>query len=386
MIAYVDAFSGCSGDMLLGALLDAGLELGELRRVVGALPVSGYRIEALARRGEGPAGTQARVVLEPDSQPERSLSDVLALVERAGLEPQVAATARRVFERLARAEAAAHGIPVEQVHFHEVGAVDALVDVVGVVWGLRALGVDRCYASPLPTGGGQVQTRHGTLPVPAPATLALLAEVGAPLRPVSVEAELVTPTGAALLAELATFSQPPLRLCRVGTGYGSRALPWPNLLRIWLGEPVAEPANPEQVVLVETNVDDMTPEQLGYAMERLFAAGALDVTFTPVQMKKNRPGTLLTVLALPERAQALAEVVLAETSTLGVRLVPASRLALARHVGTVATAYGPVRVKVKHLGERRIPVPEYEDCAARARESGVPLLEVYRAALAAAQQ
>jgi uncharacterized protein (TIGR00299 family) protein len=272
---------------------------------------------------------------------------------------------------------------VEAVHFHEVGAVDAIVDVVGVVWGLRALGVGRCYASPLPTGGGRVDTRHGTLPVPAPATLALLAEASAPLRPLAAEAELVTPTGAALLAELATFEQPTMRLRRVGTGYGSRTLAWPNLLRLWLGDAVAPAANLEQVVLVEANLDDMTAEQLGFAMERLFAAGALDVAFSPLQMKKNRPGTLLTAIASPERAAEIAEAMLRETSTLGVRLLPAGRLVAARHSETVQTAYGPIRVKVKRLGERRIPAPEYEDCADAARAHGAPLAEVYRAALVA---
>jgi uncharacterized protein (TIGR00299 family) protein len=275
-------------------------------------------------------------------------------------------------------------VGVEDVHFHEVGAVDAIVDVVGVAWGLRTLGIERCYASALPTGGGQVQTRHGTLPVPAPATLALLAAARAPLRPLAAEAELVTPTGAALLAELATFEHPTMRLRRVGTGYGSRRLAWPNLLRVWIGDAVEPAPNPERVVLVEANLDDMTPEQLGFAMERIFAAGALDVSFSPLQMKKNRPGTLLTALAAPERATEIAEALLRETTTLGVRLLPASRLVAERHVEWVNTAYGPIRLKVKHLGERRIPTPEFEDCAAAARAHGVPLGEVYRAAIGAA--
>jgi uncharacterized protein (TIGR00299 family) protein len=381
VIAYVDAFSGCAGDMLLGALLDLGLPPDELRATLARLPVSGYALEILPADGEGPAGTHLRVRLDPGPQPERHLAEVLETIERAELEPEVTATAAAVFRRLARAEGAVHGIAPEEVHFHEVGAVDALVDVVGVAWGLRRLGVERCYASALPSGGGRVETRHGKLPLPAPATLALLAEVGAPLRPLAVEAELVTPTGAALLAELATFSQPPLRLRRVGTGYGTRRLPWPNLLRVWLGEALAPASNLEQVVLVEANLDDMLPEQLGFAMERLFAEGALDVTFGPLQMKKNRPGVLLSVVAAPERAARLAEIVLQETSTLGVRLVPADRLVAARTVETVQTPYGSVRLKLKLLGERRIPAPEYEDCAALARRHGLPIAEVYRAAL-----
>jgi pyridinium-3,5-bisthiocarboxylic acid mononucleotide nickel chelatase len=385
VIAYVDAFSGCAGDMLLGALLDGGAPLDGLRDAVGRLPVSGFRLEVGAQPGSGPAGTRARVVLDDAPQPERRLDDVLDAIERAALEPRVASAARRVFERLARAEAAVHGLRLEDVHFHEVGAVDALVDVVGVAWAVSALEIERCYASPLPTGSGRVQSRHGTLPVPAPATLGLLSEVRAPLRPVQIEAELVTPTGAALLAELATFEQPPMRVERVGVGYGTRTLPWPNLLRVWLGRPLEVEQQLEPVVLVEANLDSMTPEHLGFAMERLFAAGALDVTFAPLQMKKNRPGTLLSALARPEDATRVAQAMLLDTTTLGVRLVNASRIVTERHVETVQTPYGAVRLKIKHLGERRIPAPEFEDCAARAREHRVPIAEVYRAALRAAQ-
>jgi len=385
VIAYVDAFSGCSGDMLLGALVDAGLDPDALRATLATLPLTGYAIEAAPHPGPGPAGTRVRVRVADADQPERRLAEVAALIRTASLESEVASRAIAVFERLARVEGAIHRLAPDQVHFHEVGAVDALVDVVGVVWGLRALGVERCYASALPTGGGRVESRHGTLPVPAPATLALLAEVGAPLRPLATEVELVTPTGAALLAELATFEQPAMRLRRVGSGYGGRALPWPNLLRIWLGEPREPLANLEQIVVVEANLDDMTAEQLGFAMERLFAAGALDVTFSALQMKKNRPGTLLTALATPLEAMAVAEAMLRETSTLGVRMLPAGRLAAERAVETVETRYGPIRVKVKRLGEQRAPAPEYEDCAAAARAHRVPLGEVYRAALLAAE-
>jgi uncharacterized protein (TIGR00299 family) protein len=292
-----------------------------------------------------------------------------------------------------------------------VGAVDSIVDVVGAAIGLEALGIDRLYASSLPLAGGTVRSRHGPLPLPAPATLELIARVGAPTRPAPGGGELVTPTGAAILAELATFEQPPMRVRRIGYGFGTRELPWPNVLRLWLGEPAApgsaglwpapvgvseteagqRPAVPEgdlirdEVVLVETNLDDASPELLGYAMERLFEAGALDVYFTPIQMKKNRPGTLLGVIAPPDRADALARIILAETTTLGVRLRPLARLIAERREATVETPLGPVRVKLKRLGDRTVAAPEYDDCARLARSGGVPLAEVYRLVAAASE-
>ncbi len=403
-IIYLDCFSGISGDMLLGALLDAGLPLATLEAGLARLPVGGYRLVAERRTSHGVSGTKLDVRLdEGERQPERGLADILPLLDGSGLDPPVRERAASVFRRLARAEAHVHGTPVEEVHFHEVGAVDAIVDIVGAMIGLEALGVERVYASSLPLAHGTVRARHGLLPLPAPATLELLAEVGAPTRPAPGDGagELVTPTGAALLAELATWEQPPMRLRRVGYGFGTREIfleppnggGWPNALRLWLGDPIGatRPAPGsgqsllrDEVVLIETNLDDASPELLGYAMERLLAAGALDVYFTPIQMKKNRPGTLLGVVAPPPRAEALAELILTETTSLGVRLRPTARLIAERTDATVDTELGPIQVKLKRLGRRTVAAPEYEDCARLARQHDLPLADVYRLVLAAA--
>ncbi len=384
-IAYVDAFSGVSGDMLLGALIDAGVPPETLRSELERLPLGGYRLDARAHSSHDISGTRVAVVVEDAApRPARRLADILALLDASTLDDAVRALAAAVFRRLANVEARIHGSAVEEVHFHEVGAVDSIVDVVGTLVGLRVLGVARVYASSLPLSGGTIRAGHGLLPAPAPATLALLAEVGAPTRPAprDLAGELVTPTGAALLAELATWEQPPLRVRRVGYGFGTRELPWPNAVRIWLGAPIGDLLR-DEVVLIETNLDDMSPELLGYAMERLLEAGALDVYFSPIQMKKNRPGTLLGVLAPPEQVGALAELILAETTSLGVRLRPMARLIAERRAVSVETALGPIRVKLKQLGDRTVAAPEYEDCSRLARAHGIPLAEVYRMATTA---
>ncbi len=330
-----------------------------------------------------------KVDLDPgEPQPHRHLSDVLAIIEGSTLDPDVKARASSVFRRLAQAEARVHGTTVEEVHFHEVGAVDAIVDVVGAVLGLKALGVERAYASSLPMGSGTIQTAHGLLPVPAPATLELLAEAKAPMRPSEAKTELVTPTGAALLAELAEFHQPSLRLRAVGHGFGRKQLPWANCLRLWLGDPLetggTADAERDEICVIEANLDDTTPELLGAAMGRLFAAGALDVYFTPIQMKKNRPGVKLSVLGPPELEGELAATVLRETTTLGVRVTTARRLKGRRWQESVATPWGPVRVKVKEFAGQRTAAPEYDDCLRVADSSGAPVAEVYEAAKAAA--
>jgi uncharacterized protein (TIGR00299 family) protein len=379
MLAYFDCFSGISGDMTLGALLDAGLSPEALREQLSRVDLPGYRIEARERVDQGIHGTQVDVLLERREQPGRRLTDILRLLESSRLDSNIVERAGAVFRRLAKAEAAIHGVQPDDVHFHEVGAVDAIVDVVGAVAGLQLLGVDVVYASALPLGGGAVESRHGTLPLPAPATLRLLSEVGAPTRPVATERELVTPTGAALLAELAIFEQPPLRLRRIGYGFGRHQLAWPNCLRVWLGEPIEHALGRDEVALIEANLDDMTPESLGYAMERLFAAGALDVYFQPIQMKKNRPAVLLGVLGRPAQTAELAALVLAETTTLGVRVSRLERFVAARADGIVQTEFGQVQVKLKQLGERRIVSAEYDDAARLARTAGVPLAEIYRA-------
>ena len=390
-VAYVDCFSGISGDMFLGALVDAGLPPDELRAALKLLPVDGYYLEIAPLTRQGVSGHTVRVRLDdPAGQPTRHLSDVTAIIRAASLPATVIDGACRVFQKLAEAEAAVHGTSIDEVHFHEVGAVDAIVDVVGAVWGLQQLGVEQVYSSSVPTGSGTVQTAHGMLPIPAPATLALLAGVNAPLRPSPATTELATPTGAALLATLATFTQPAMRVSRVGYGFGQKMMPWANVVRLWLGEvqnasPAAELGiETDTVVVIEANLDDELPEIVGAAMDSLLAAGALDVFFTAIQMKKNRPGVKLTVLAPPNLASLLSGVVLRETSTLGVRTYPTSRVKTRRWQETVATPWGDVRVKVKEFAGERRAAPEYADCLELSRRVGVPLPEIYQAVNAAA--
>ncbi len=383
-VLYLDLFSGAGGDMLLGALLDLGLALDDLRSDLARMSLSGYELEAERRVGHGLSGTQLHVRDLAQAHPARHLHDVRRLIEESTLSEQVKRTALAVFERLARAEARVHGVPVDEIHFHELGAVDSLVDIVGFIAGLERLGIERVFASPVPLGSGTVETEHGLLPVPAPATLALLAEAQAPTRPHPARTEIVTPTAAALLAELATFAYPPLRVRAVGYGFGQKEFPWANVVRAWMGEVEADTdAGRDRVMLLQCNLDDATGETLGYVMERLFAAGALDVWFTPVQMKKNRPGVVLSALARSEQADALAQVILRETPTLGLRVQAVERIVAERRVREVETPWGKVRVKEKWLAGQCVAVsPEYEDCARIAREQGIPLQRVFAAVAA----
>ncbi len=383
MIAYFDCFSGASGDMILGALVDAGLDLDALRRQLATLAVDGYTLCAERVVSKGISGTRVRVeVAEHDRH--RLLDDILAIVASSGLSTRAKDKVALTFRRLAEAEAKIHGVTPQEIHFHEVGSVDAIVDVCGAVAGLELMGIEQTFCSALPTGGGTVQCEHGTLPVPAPATLELVRVSGASLRPVNVEAELVTPTGAAILTTLCQFHQPPLAVTAVGYGFGQRELPWANALRVWLGRAASGGLPEDTVTLVETNIDDMPGELLAAATERLLGAGALDVYVTPIQMKKNRPAVKLSVIAADERARELAYLVLQETSTLGVRMQHLARLKCERWQETVDTPFGPVLAKAKRIGERVSLTPEYEDAARLAREKGVPLAEVYAAVIAAA--
>lgn len=386
-VVYFDCFAGASGDMLLASLLHAGVPLGGLLAALRVLPLSGYTVEATEVVRNGIAGVRFEVGVEVQGQPHRHLADIEALIQGAGdaLPARARERALAVFRRLARAEAKVHGTTLDDVHFHEVGAVDSILDIVGFAVALELAEVEEVYASPLPLGRGFVHTAHGVLPVPAPATLEILAESGVPTVAVDVDGETVTPTGAAILAEVARFRQPEMRVVRVGYGFGKReGFPWPNAVRAWVGE--TRMGNHEQVVVLECNLDNVTGEALGYAMERLFAAGALDVWFTPIQMKKNRPGVVLSVIAAPDRAETLAQVILHETPTLGLRWCEVERRTAERRTETVPTPWGNVRVKVKMLGGKVVQRrPEYDDCACIAREHRVPLEDVWRAALAAQQ-
>jgi len=385
-LAYFDCFSGISGDMTLGALLACGVDPEDLRDDLEQLSLPGWRLDVAetSRNGIGALDVTVSITEEPGHS--RHLSDIREILQGAALSERVRGRALAVFQRLAEAEARIHQTTADRIHFHEVGAIDAIIDIVGTCACLERLGVDQVWCSPLPLGRGFVRCMHGMIPLPAPAVLELAA--GVPVTGSDVEGELVTPTGAALVTSLAAGfgAIPPMRV--VATGYGAGKKQFgerPNLLRVTVGErdEAALESLPEVAVL-ETNLDDLSPQFYETAMERLFAAGALDVYLTAVQMKKGRPGTLLTVLAPPARREALADVIIDETSTLGIRFTTMRRACLERAWHTVETEYGPVRIKVGWWkGRERTASPEYEDVKAAARGHGVPVRIVHQAALAA---
>ncbi len=380
--AYCDCFSGISGDMFLGALVDAGVPVDYLREQMGKLNLP-ETVEIKVEEVRKGAMRACQVdIIAGHSHHHRHLSDIRALIEESGLSQRVKQTSLAIFQVLAEAEARVHGTELDHVHFHEVGALDSIADIVGAAIGLEYLSIDRLYASAVPFSGGQVLTQHGVIPVPAPATLEILTRAHAVMTPSTADVELVTPTGAAILATLATFDRPNLVVTGVGVGAGKRELPWPNIFRLILGESTVESEYP--LVLIETNIDDMNPEMFGSIMSHLFSAGALDVYMTPIYMKKNRPGTLLGVVGRREDEQTLARLILAETSTLGMRVQPVYRYTARRDFRTVSTPYGDVPVKLKLLDGRPVQaMPEYDACVRIAEEKQMPVLVVYQAALAA---
>ncbi len=388
-LAYLDCPTGIAGDMCLGALVHAGVPLDYLRdRLQGLGLADEYQLRAETVQRGGQAATKVHVDLNSDRPaPARHLPDIEQLIERAQLPARARDWSLQVFRNLARAEAAVHGRPVERVHFHEVGATDALVDIVGTCLGLDWLGIEALDCSALPTGGGTVKAAHGRLPVPVPAVLQLWQQRQVPVYANGIERELVTPTGAALMVTLARqFGPPPsLRLQAVGLGAGTAELPLPNLLRLWVGEGIEEThsagAIAETIAVLETQIDDQTPQGLAYAMEQLFTVGALDVWTQAIAMKKSRLGTLLTVICRPEKAAACEAVLFRETTTLGVRVRQQQRRALRREFQTAKTPYGEVAVKLGYWQGRAVNVqPEYDDCARLARQAGVSLSEVQAAA------
>lgn len=386
-IAYLEAVGGASGDMMLGALVDAGLPIETLRADLARLPLSGWSLEAAKVHRGAIAATQV-TVRTGEGETHRHLRQLLALLDGADLPAPVLERARAILRRIGEAEAAIHGEPVERVHLHELGGMDTVLDVVGAVAGLHRLGVERVHVAPLPLAHGTVETRHGTMPLPAPATLALLR--GAPVRLVGgLEAELVTPTGAALLAGLADgFGGCPLmHLGGVGHGAGARELPIPNVLRLWLGETGAAPGlEVETLVNLKTNIDDMPSHRLAHVMDRLLARGALDVSLLPLFMKKNRIGTLVSVICREETAGDLTRLLLEETTTLGVRRQAFERHSLPREVATVDTPHGPVRVKLARVSGAMKISAEFDDCRALADAAGCSLETIERAALEAARR
>lgn len=371
-ICYFDAFSGIAGDMTVGALLDAGANAEALIAALDSLSTgASFEVEKTRRRGITASKFHVRVASARHSH--RHLHSILDMIDTASLTPRARDHARKIFIKLGEAEAAVHGVPVEKVHFHEVGAVDSIADIVGASVALDLLGVDAIESSAVNTGSGTVKTEHGILPVPAPATALLLK--GCPVYARGPEMELTTPTGAAILAALAQRfgPMPALRIASIGYGAGDRDFAeHANVLRCVIGQ--ASGASESTLISVlEANLDDASPQVLGYAMDRLIAAGALDVSLSPVTMKKNRPGTLLRVLASPGDQEKLAELIFAETPTLGLRIYPAERRVQARSFAEVQTEWGPVRIKVAANGEF---APEYEDCRVLAEKSGVPLRKV----------
>ena len=391
-IAYFDCFSGVSGDMCLGALVGAGWPAAELEALPRKLGLEGVTI-AVGEARRGPFVARRVEVQVAVRQPHRHLHLIAAIIEQGELEPVVRERSLAVFRRLAEAEAEVHGSTVEKVHFHEVGAADALVDVVGTVAGLRALGVDEVYASPLRLGRGAVQSEHGLIPVPAPATTLLLR--GVPVEMPDIEAELVTPTGAALLTTLVRHwaAPPAFRLDRVGTGAGGRDLKeQPNVLRVLIGECAGSGAAAgaplrRRVAVLETALDDDNPQFVAALLPRLLERGALDAMVIPNLMKKGRPGLWLVVIAEPAGADELATLLLRETSSLGVRMRYDERLELERRAVEVVTPFGPIALKVATLpGDGHRAVPEFESVRAAAERAGRPLREVAEAALAAWKQ
>ena len=385
-IGYLDCFSGVSGDMFVAAFLDAGVKLDELCELLRRLPVAGWKVRAESVKRGSLAATRFIVETEDAGHAhagERRLSDVLDIIDKSALPVSVKDSSSRVFSELAGAEAHVHGVKPGEVHFHEVGALDSVIDIVGAACCLHLSGVEKLYASTLSVGKGRIASRHGTLPLPAPAAARLL--TGKNVRVLDVEAELVTPTGAALVSALASQEAlpSPFRLESVGHGAGTNELrALPNLLRVFIGTRESAPAELGWVDVIETTIDDMNPQIYSFLQERLFQMGALEVFLTPVQMKKGRPGSLLTVLLEPGHAARLAEEIFGQTTTLGLRVSTQQRMELARSVEEVATRFGRIRMKVP-AGFPDRSSPEYEDCARAARENGVPVAVVLDAARAA---
>ena len=379
-IGYLHCIGGASGDMLLGALVDAGLPIEKLKQELSKLHLAGYSIEARLEHRGIIQGTQVTVEQHSQANETHTLQEFCDIVQASSLSDNVKKRACEVLERLESAEALVHG---EGHQLQELGDIDTVIDVVGAVAGLKALGVEKLYSSPLPSGWGVISSRKGLLPVPAPAVVQLMIMAHAamlpPQGPYLTAGELVTPTGAALITTLATFDAPPLTVERVGYGVGAKDMEEiPNVLALWIGE--AEDNDVlAQVSLLETNIDDTTPELLGYVQEKLLQNGALDAWFTPIQMKKNRPAVTLSVICRPSLETSLVKLMMEESSTLGVRVHPLRRYEAEREVVSVSTSLGHAKVKIKRLEGRIVSLsPEFEDCRTIAQREGMPLQEVYR--------
>lgn len=377
-ILYFDCFSGISGDMALSALLDLGLPPEKLREELAKLGLENYSLHVYAGKRQGIKALGVEVKVGPQKESHRHFGDIRSLIEESSLSPEIKKMSLAIFQRVAEAEAKIHNQKIEDVHFHEVGAVDSIVDIVGVAIGIDFFRPDKIFSSELPVGRGFVNCQHGRLPLPAPATVEILK--GYPVKGVSLEEELVTPTGAAIITALSEKVSvlPHIKIEKIGHGLGQKDFPdRPNLLRLFWGEAVDIHLT-DRVFILEANIDDMNPEFYGYLMEILFAAGALDVSLSHLIMKKNRPGTLLRIIAQEQDLDKLIEIILRESTTLGVRFYEAQRKKLPREIREVETKYGKVHVKVS--ADLRFQ-PEYEDCKRIALERGIPIQEVYKEVL-----
>jgi uncharacterized protein (TIGR00299 family) protein len=377
---YFDCFAGASGDMILGALIAAGVDPAALREQLERLNVEGFSVEFETVTRSGLSATYARVATR-DEHKHRHLSDIKRIIEGSAVSENAKKLSIEIFSRLAEAEARVHNEPVEHVHFHEVGALDAIVDIVGAAICFDLLQIDRFVCSPLHVGSGTIRMAHGRFPVPPPAVAELLK--GVPFYSTDIEGELLTPTGAAIITTVCKEFGPIPRMTADATGYGAGTREYkdfPNVLRVMIGETEVIEATGERLFMIETNIDDLSPQILGHVMDRAFELGALDCYFTPVQMKKNRPGVLLSVLCERDRKEQLLNLLFTETTTLGVRSYEVERRALRRSVVRVETQYGPIDVKVGHLNGHVVnEMPEFEQVRAAATKAGVPLKVVEEA-------
>ena len=380
--AYVNAIGGASGDMLLACLVDCGLDIEALSATLNVIGVSGFQLEPHLEDRQGVNGTYLDVQIDKEDNRKRTPAEFVALVKAAPISEKSKSRCIEVFNLIGEAEGALHGEDPGDVHLHELGTVDTLIDVAGVILGLEMLSIEKIYCSPLPTGSGTVKTQHGLLPVPAPATAFIMASRKIPCYPPPTHlpstGEMVTPTGMALLAVLADFLQPIMNINTIGYGLGTRnPESYPNVLSIWIGEPTV-PQNENGIVLLETNLDDTTGETLGYVQENLLQMGARDVWFTPIQMKKNRPGITLSCLVNEFDKINVADFIMLETSTLGIRVRPVERIEAERTIERFQASIGEIGVKLKKKDGVVVSVsPEYEDCKKIAIESNIPLQKVY---------
>ena len=378
-IAYFDCFSGASGDMILGSLIDAGLSARRLREELRKLRIPTIHLKVKKVLKAGISATQV-IVGGKEKRSHRNLREILRIIEKSSVEPEIKKKSEEIFKRIASVESKIHQTPMEEIHFHELGGLDSIVDIVGSVWGLRELGIERVHVSKVNVGAGFVKCEHGVLPVPAPATLSLME--GKPIYSSGVERELLTPTGAAILTTLGSeFGPiPPIQVEKIGCGAGRDDLPHPNLLRLLIGT-VASTSKNEKVAVIETNIDDMNPQFYDYLIEKLFTLEVLDVFITPILMKKSRPGHLLTVICSSEKLLSVTDFLLRETTTLGLRWREEERAKADREVRDLQTKYGKIHLKLGKWGGNIVNIsPEYEDCKRLALETRVPLKDIFEEA------